>query len=79
MSSCDIVFRGCCCCCRLAAARATSALWNKTELDAWNQPANPAGLRLFMLASKRILRSLMTEYLERHDTNRTTVSIKTKT
>ena len=55
----------------LAGGCATSALWNKTELDAWNQPANPAGLRLFDAGQQKDFLVVYDEYSERHDTNRT--------
>lgn len=48
----------------------TSALWNKTELDAWNQPANPSHLKLFDASQRNDYLVVYDEYSERRDGTR---------
>ena len=48
----------------------TNALWNKTDLDAWNEPAQNADARLFDAEHKRDLLVVYNEYSERHDSVR---------
>jgi hypothetical protein len=51
----------------LADGCATNALWNKTDLDAWNEPAQNAGVRLFEARHKKDFLVVYDEYSERHD------------
>ena len=51
----------------LAGGCATNALWNKTQLDAWNEPASNANLRLFDASRKNDFLAVYDEYSERHD------------
>jgi hypothetical protein len=51
----------------LTGGCATNALWNKTDLDAWNEPAQNADVRLFDARHKKDFLVLYDEYSERHD------------
>ncbi len=51
----------------LTSGCATNALWNKTDLDAWNEPAQNAEVRLFDARQKRDFLVVYDEYSERHD------------
>ena len=55
----------------LTGGCATSALWNKTQLDAWNEPAERANLRLFDAGPRKDFLVVYDEYSERHDATRT--------
>jgi hypothetical protein len=50
---------------------ATRALWTKTSLDAWNEPADEAQLRVYDSPKRRDLLVVYEEYSERHDSLRT--------
>jgi hypothetical protein len=51
----------------LAGGCATNALWNKTQLDAWNEPASNVNLRLFDASRENDFLAVYDEYSERHD------------
>jgi len=51
----------------LASGCATNALWNKTSLDDWNEPANHPNLRLFHAEGQSDLVVVYDEYSERND------------
>jgi hypothetical protein len=51
----------------LTGGCATNALWNKTDLDAWNEPAQNADVRLFDARHKKDFLVVYDEYSERHD------------
>ena len=51
----------------LAGGCATHALWTKTELDAWNQPAVNGTVQLFDAGQQKDLLVVYDEYSERHD------------
>jgi hypothetical protein len=51
----------------LTGGCATNALWNKTDLDAWNEPAQNADVRLFDARLKKDFLVVYDEYSERHD------------
>ena len=55
----------------LTGGCATNALWNKTDLDAWNEPAQNADVRLFDARHKKDFLVVYDEYSERHDSTRT--------
>jgi hypothetical protein len=55
----------------LTGGCATNALWNKTQLDAWNEPADNPRLQLFDASRKRDFLVVYDEYSERHDSIRT--------
>lgn len=46
---------------------ATNALWNKTALDAWNEPADTANLRLYRASKQKDVLVVYDEYSERSD------------
>src|ERR1039457_587181 len=50
---------------------ATNALWNKTQLDAWNEPADNSKLQLFDASQQKDFLVIYEEYSERHDSTRT--------
>ena len=49
----------------------TNALWNKTDLDAWNEPASNAELRLFEAGERKDFLVVYNEYSERRNSIRT--------
>jgi hypothetical protein len=51
----------------LTSGCATNALWNKTDLDAWNEPTQNADVRLFDARPKKDFLVVYDEYSERHD------------
>lgn len=51
----------------LTGGCATDALWNKTDLDAWNEPAQNPDVHLFDARHKRDFLVVYDEYSERHD------------
>jgi hypothetical protein len=51
----------------LAGGCATNALWNKTQLDEWNEPASNANLRLFDASRNNDFLAVYDEYSERHN------------
>lgn len=51
----------------LTGGCATNALWNKTDLDAWNEPAQNADVHLFDARHKKDFLVVYDEYSERHD------------
>ncbi len=55
----------------LAGGCATNALWNKTQLDEWNEPADNANLRLFDARCNNDFLAVYEEYSERHDSIQT--------
>lgn len=55
----------------LVSGCATHALWEKTSLDAWNEPADDPNLRLFYLKEKDELIVVYDEYSERKESTRT--------
>jgi hypothetical protein len=55
----------------LAGGCATNALWNKTELDAWNEPTDSTKLQLFDDNRQKDFLVVYDEYSERHDSTRT--------
>jgi hypothetical protein len=55
----------------LASGCATHALWNKTQLDAWNEPADNPRLQLFDASRQKDFLVVYDEYSERHDSTRT--------
>jgi hypothetical protein len=54
----------------LTGGCATNALWNKTDLDAWNEPAHDTDVRLFDAPHKKDFLVVYGEYSERHDSVR---------
>lgn len=54
----------------LTGGCATDALWNKTDLDAWNEPAQNPDVHLFDARQKRDFLVVYDEYSERHDSVR---------
>ena len=55
----------------LTCGCATNALWNKTQLDAWNEPADNPKLQLFDASRQKDFLVVYDEYSERHDSTRT--------
>jgi len=55
----------------LAAGCTTDALWNKTNLDAWNEPATDPNLRLFHAEPQKDLLVAYEEYSERSGATQT--------
>src|ERR1035438_8985566 len=55
----------------LTSGCATSTLWNKTQLDASNEPANNANLQLFDARKRKDFLVVYDEYSERHDSTHT--------
>jgi len=55
----------------LTGGCATDALWNRTDLDAWNEPAQTTNVRLFDAGHKKDFLAVYDEYSERHDSVRT--------
>jgi hypothetical protein len=55
----------------LTSGCATNALWNKTRLDAWNEPADDPRLQLFDASRQKDFLVVYDEYSERHDSTRT--------
>ena len=55
----------------LSGGCATNALWNKTQLDAWNEPAANPGLHLFDASRQKDFLVVYDEYSERHNSTRT--------
>ena len=55
----------------LAGGCVTNALWNKTDLDAWNEPAQNADVHLFDARHKKDFLVVYDEYSERHDSTHT--------
>ncbi len=55
----------------LTGGCATEALWNKAQLDAWNEPADNSKLQLFDASSQKDFLVIYEEYSERHDSTRT--------
>jgi len=55
----------------LTGGCATEALWNKTQLDAWNEPADNSRLQLFDASRQKDFLVIYEEYSERHDSTRT--------
>ena len=51
----------------LTSGCVTNALWNKTQLDAWNEPANDANVHLFEAFQQKDFLVVYDEYSERHD------------
>jgi hypothetical protein len=51
----------------LTSGCATNALWNKTQLDAWNEPASNANVHLFDASQRKDFLVVYDEYSERHD------------
>ncbi|HXR04445.1 MAG TPA: hypothetical protein VN836_07035 [Verrucomicrobiae bacterium] len=51
----------------LTGGCATDALWNKTDLDAWNEPAQNPDVHLFDARQKKDFLIVYDEYSERHD------------
>ena len=51
----------------LAGGCVTNALWNKTQLDAWNEPANDANVHLFEAFQQKDFLVVYDEHSERHD------------
>jgi hypothetical protein len=51
----------------LGGGCATDALWNKTQLDEWNEPADNANLCLFAASRNNDFIAVYDEYSERHD------------
>ena len=54
----------------LTGGCATDALWNKTDLDAWNEPAPNTDVHLFDARHKKDFLVVYNEYSERHDSVR---------
>ena len=54
----------------LTGGCATNGLWNKTDLDAWNEPAQNADVHLFDARCKKDFLVAYNEYSERHDSVR---------
>ena len=54
----------------LTGGCATNALWNKTDLDAWNEPAQNSDVHLFDARHKKDFLVVYNEYSERHDSVR---------
>ena len=55
----------------LTGGCATEALWNKTQLDAWNEPADNSKLQLFDADQQKDFLVIYEEFSERHDSTRT--------
>jgi hypothetical protein len=55
----------------LTGGCATNALWNKTQLDAWNEPDDNSRLQLFDASRQKDFLVVYDEYSERHDSTRT--------
>jgi hypothetical protein len=55
----------------LTSGCATNALWNKAQLDAWNEPAANSKLQLFDASQQKDFLVVYEEYSERHDSTRT--------
>lgn len=55
----------------LTGGCATNALWNKAQLDAWNEPAANSKLQLFDASQQKDFLVVYEEYSERHDSTRT--------
>ncbi|HEV2436281.1 MAG TPA: hypothetical protein VG077_09810 [Verrucomicrobiae bacterium] len=55
----------------LTGGCATEALWNKAQLDAWNEPADNSRLQLFDAGQHKDFLVIYEEYSERHDSTRT--------
>jgi hypothetical protein len=55
----------------LTSGCATNALWNKTQLDAWNEPDDSPRLQLFDASRQKDFLVVYDEYSERHDSTRT--------
>ncbi|HKW28162.1 MAG TPA: hypothetical protein VJT54_02420 [Verrucomicrobiae bacterium] len=55
----------------LTGGCATDALWNKAQLDAWNEPADNSRLQLFDASQQNDFLVIYEEYSERHDSTRT--------
>jgi len=55
----------------LTSGCVTNVLWNKTDLDAWNEPAQNADVRLFDARYKKDFLVVYEEYSERHDSTHT--------
>jgi hypothetical protein len=51
----------------LSGGCATDALWNKTQLDEWNEPADNANLCLFAASRNNDFLAVYDEYSERYD------------
>jgi hypothetical protein len=51
----------------LTSGCVTNALWNKTQLDDWNEPANDANVHLFEAFQQKDFLVVYDEYSERHD------------
>ena len=54
----------------LTGGCATNALWNKTDLDAWNESAQNTDAHLFDARHKKDFLVVYNEYSERHDSVR---------
>ena len=54
----------------LTGGCATDALWNKTDLDAWNEPAQNTDVHLFDARHEKDFLVVYNEYSERHDSVR---------
>jgi len=55
----------------LTSGCATHALWTKTDLDAFNEPADDSSLRVFKAERKKDWLVVYNEYSERSDSTRT--------
>jgi hypothetical protein len=55
----------------LTGGCATNALWNKTQLDAWNEPDDNSRLQLLDASRQKDFLVVYDEYSERHDSTRT--------
>jgi len=55
----------------LACGCATTALWNRAQLDDWNEPAASPRLQLFDAGRQKDFLVVYDEYSERHDSTRT--------
>ncbi len=55
----------------LTSGCATNALWNKAQLDDWNEPAANSRLQLFDASREKDFLVVYAEYSERHDSTRT--------
>jgi hypothetical protein len=51
----------------LTSGCVTDALWNKSQLDDWNEPANDANVHLFEASRQKDFLVVYDEYSERHD------------
>jgi hypothetical protein len=54
----------------LTGGCATNALWNKAQLDAWNEPADNSRLQLFDARRQKDFLVVYDEHSERHDSTR---------